>query len=79
MPNTNWHGMPWSTPPTYAPSAAYVVGDTVVSEHDTERGTVVSVDADARTISVEWKGAGYGPIVYPFEASYLRKALPWEL
>ncbi len=66
---------PWSDTPAPAP---YAVGDRVRSgEH---AGTVVSVDGEHGTISVEWDDGKdkYGPITYPDDGDYLRKAMPWE-
>jgi hypothetical protein len=54
---------------------AYAVGDVVYSGTSPNAGTVVSVDAAAATLGIDWGG---GPIVYPIDAPYLRKAFPWE-
>lgn len=65
---------PWSDPPA---APRFSVGDVVYSGEC--RGTVVSVDATAGLISVEWSDSrDGGAIVYPMEADYLRKAMPWE-
>lgn len=69
---------PWGDAPeptTEAPT--YAVG-TIVYSGDC-RGAVTSVDASAGTISVVWnETAEYGAITYPSDATYLRKAMPWE-
>lgn len=54
----------------------YKTGDAVYSGDC--RGTVVSVDAANTTISVVWSD-GTGAITYPADATYLRKAFPWEV
>jgi hypothetical protein len=64
---------PWGHPPEQTPPA-YAVGDTVYS--DATAGTVVAVGADA--ISVVWSDGDGGAIVYPIDATYLRRKLPWE-
>lgn len=68
---------PWGQPHSES-VPPHAVGSKLYS--GASRGTVVSVDADAGTVSVEWDdGKGkYGPITYPADADYLRKALPWE-
>jgi hypothetical protein len=54
------------------------VGDTVFNSYvPPSRGTVVSVDEANGTISLDWH-EGYGAIIYPADAAYLRKAFPWE-
>lgn len=63
---------PWSDAPT-APS--YAVGETVYSGDCA--GRIVSVDAAARTVGIEWAD-GDGTIIYPVDAEYIRKKLPWE-
>lgn len=73
---------PWGDTPSEVPRSddapTYAVGDTVCNNYQPpSRGTVVSVDAECGTISLDW-GEGYGPITYPIDASYLRKAMPWE-
>lgn len=56
-------------------SAAYAVGDIVYS--GTCRGTVVAVDE--ATMGIVWSDSDDGkPITYPIDASYLRKAFPWQ-
>lgn len=55
---------------------AYAVGDIVYSGDC--RGTVTQVSTVvARLISVVWDD-GEGEIIYPMDASYLRKRMPWE-
>jgi len=67
---------PWSDAPAAAP---YAVGDRVVSGNVGDLGTVVSVDCEHNTISVAWDcGDRYGEITYPADATFLRKAMPWE-
>ena len=61
---------PWGD----TPAAPYAVGDTVYS--DTTAGRVVSLGDGA--ISVVWSDGDGGAIVYPSDATYLRKAMPWE-
>lgn len=62
---------PWG----YAPEPpACAVGDIIFSGE--YRGRVVSVGADA--IGVVWSDGDGGTIVYPADAPYLRKAMPWE-
>jgi hypothetical protein len=56
---------------------AFAVGDTIYSGNSPEPGTVVSVDADEATMAVKWRDVG-GAIIYPLDATYLRKAYPWE-
>lgn len=59
----------------------YVKGDAIANNYKPPSyGTVVSVDAEHGTISVEWDDAegSYGAITYPADASYLRKLYPWE-
>lgn len=70
---------PWSNPPEpdhHAP--AYAVGDAIFSGDC--RGTVVHVSTVvARLISVVWSDSkDGGEIIYPMDATYLRKGLPWE-
>jgi hypothetical protein len=65
---------PWSDAPQ---SSKYAVGDVVCS--GASRGTVTIIEAG--TIAVVWTDAyneDLGAIVYPEDATYLRKALPWE-
>lgn len=40
------------------------------------RGTVVAVDAEKATVGIVWAD-GESPIIYPMDASYLRKKMPW--
>ena len=54
---------------------AFAVGERVYSGDSPQPGTVLSVDAAEGTLGVDW---GEGPIVYPIDAPYLRKAWPWE-
>jgi hypothetical protein len=72
---------PWSNAPadvSRQDACPYAVGDTVFNSYvPPSRGTVVSVDAGAGTVSLDWH-EGYGAIVYPMDAAYLRKAMPWE-
>lgn len=63
---------PWGDAPA---AFSFAVGDTVYSGECA--GRVVSVDADAATISVEWSD-GDGAITYPSDATYIRKKMPWE-
>lgn len=51
----------------------YAVGDVIYSGDC--RGVVVT--ANAGLISVVWED-GEGEIIYPIDASYLRKKMPWE-
>ena len=55
---------------------AYAVGDIVYSGGTA--GSVVSVDAEARTFAIVWDDGDGGPICYPLDAPYLRKKMPWE-
>lgn len=66
---------PWGHPPAES-IPAYAVGEPIYSGN--HRGTVVSVDAGAATMGIIWCD-GDSAINYPIDASYLRKALPWEL
>jgi hypothetical protein len=66
---------PWSDPPEVEPT--YAVGDAIYS--GACRGTVVHVsNVVAPLISVVWSDGDGGAIIYPMNASYLRKAMPWE-
>lgn len=65
---------PWGDAPTVEPPA-YAVGSAVYSGDC--RGTVVAVDAEQATLGIVWSD-GDGPITYPIEAPFLRKAHPWE-
>lgn len=71
---------PWSDAPGAIghETPAYAVGNTVYS--GACRGTVVSVDAFSghNLISVVWSDGDGGEIIYPADATYLRKGLPWE-
>ena len=67
--------VPAEPAPTPEP-AGYAVGDTVYS--DACRGTVVSVDAAEATMGIVWSDGDGGAITYPIDATYLRKAMPWE-
>ena len=58
-----------------APVPAFAVGERVYSGDSPQPGTVLSVDAAEGTLGVDW---GEGPITYPIDAPYLRKAWPWE-
>lgn len=69
---------PWSDAP---PACQYAVDDTVYS--GASAGRVVSVDAAAGTMDIIWndtdpRDEGGGAITYPLDATYLRKAMPWE-
>jgi len=68
---------PWCDPQASESQAepAYAVGDIVYSGDC--HGVVVAVDAEKATMAVMWED-GDSPITYPMDASYLRKALPWE-
>jgi hypothetical protein len=66
---------PWGNAPAAPEPARFAVGDAVYS--GAWRGDVVSVDADEATMGIVWMD-GDGPIIYPLDATYLRKALPWE-
>ena len=55
----------------------FAVGDVIFSGSSPEPGTVVAVDADQVTMAVKWRDVG-GPILYPLDATFLRKAMPWE-
>lgn len=72
---------PWSDAPpeiSRSDAASFAVGDAVYSGHC--RGAVVSVDENENAMGVIWDDSGerYGVITYPIDATYLRKALPWE-
>lgn len=56
----------------------YAVGDAIFSGDC--RGTVTHVSTVvARLISVVWSDSKDGAeIIYPMDATYLRKGLPWE-
>lgn len=60
----------------------YAVGDAICNNYRPPSfGTVISVDAAGGTMAVEWDDgeARYGAITYPIDATFLRKAWPWEL
>lgn len=64
---------PWGD----APAPAYAVGDVVYS--GSCRGRVVQVSTViAPLISVVWSDGDGGEIIYPMNATYLRKGYPWE-
>lgn len=66
--------LPWSDPPT---PPSYAVDDIVYS--GSSRGKVVHVSTVvAPLISVVWDDGDGGAITYPTDATYLRKAMPWE-
>lgn len=75
---------PWSDTP---PAVTYAVGDTVYSGNSPDPGRVVSVDAKQGTMGIVWGDANMEldcdpsalAITYPVDATYLRKAMPWEL
>lgn len=67
---------PWSDAPG---PPVYAVGDAICNSYQPpSRGTVVSVDAETATMGVKWDDGDGGAIVYPTNATYLRKAMPWE-
>lgn len=69
---------PWSDASTpLSGQSAYAVGDVVYSGQS--RGSVVSLDAEHATISVVWEDGDGGAIIYPTDATYLRRKYPWEL
>ena len=53
----------------------FAVGDEVRS--GASIGTVVALDADEVTMGIVWND-GDGVITYPLDATYIRKAFPWE-
>lgn len=71
--------LPWSQPPE---PARFAVGDTVYSEPYADvTGTVVSVSTVvAPLVSIVWSDGNGGAIIYPMDASYLKKVekLPWQ-
>lgn len=69
---------PWGDAPAEVSGPTYAVGDIVYS--GSSRGTVVSLDREQNCIGIVWDDSGerYGAITYPLDATYLRKALPWE-
>jgi hypothetical protein len=65
---------PWSDPP----ATTWTVGERIANNYQPPSlGAVVAVDAEHGTISINWDGES-GAIVYPVDATYLRKAWPWE-
>lgn len=68
---------PWSDAPTNPHHICkYAVGDAIYNGKC--RGIVVKVSTVvSRLISVVWED-GDGEIIYPMDAEYLRKAMPWE-
>lgn len=72
---------PWGEPPASEP-ISHAAGDAIANTGNPPSfGTVVAVDEAGGTISVEWDdGEGrYGAIVYPANATFLRRLWPWEL
>lgn len=73
--------LPWSEPPNVEPPR-FAVGDVVYSEPYADvTGTVVSVSTVvAPLVEVVWSDGDGGAIIYPMEASFLRKVekLPWQ-
>ncbi len=65
---------PWRD--TQRTETAYAVGGIVYSGE--YHGVVVAVDAEKATMGIVWSDGDEYPITYPMDASYLRKALPWE-
>ena len=64
--------------PAPAPNpSSFAVGDVIRSGNSPEPGTIVSVDEAQATMGVKWRDVG-GAITYPLDATYLRKAFPWE-
>lgn len=55
----------------------FAVGDVVMSDPDGAPGAVVEVTET--TLGVVWSDGDGGKIIYPMDATYLRKAMPWEL
>jgi hypothetical protein len=53
------------------------LGDKVYSG-DRSRGEVVDLLPEYDVILIKWDDGDGGSITYPADASYLRKALPWE-
>lgn len=65
---------PWGDTPQQAP---YAVGDGIYSGKS--RGIVTQVSTVvAPLVAVVWSDGDGGEIIYPMNATYLRKALPWE-
>lgn len=65
---------PWGDAPDPFQRPAWTEGETVYS--GASRGTVVSVDET--TMGIVWDDGDGGVIVYPVDADYLRKKMPWE-
>lgn len=58
---------------SYAPR-----GNTIFNTRDAERGTILSVDPTAQTVTVQWASGDF-PVVYPSDAEVLRRTpYPWE-
>ena len=74
--------LPWGDAPadiSGQDACRFAVGDTVYSGNSPEPGHVVSVDPREATMGIVWSDVnGGGAIIYPIDASYLRKAFPWE-
>lgn len=72
---------PWGNTPADVSgqdACRFAVGDTVFNKYvPPSRGTVTAVDEETATMGVKWDDGSY-PITYPIDASYLRKAFPWE-
>lgn len=46
---------------------------------DNRPGTVVSVDAERGTFTVQWADENaVGAVVYPYDTAMVREAWPWE-
>ncbi len=57
-------------------NARFALGDRVTNDyHGACRGTVAAVGET--TVGVKWDD-GNSPIVYPIDADYLRRLMPWE-
>lgn len=67
---------PWGDAPAENKKHAYAVGDAIYSGNCRGRVTQVSTVV-APLISVVWDD-GDGEIIYPMDAPYLRKGMPWE-
>lgn len=65
---------PWGDASAVA-TPVYAVGDRVTN--GTDFGAVTALDPDEATMGVTWEGETCF-IVYPLDATYLRKAMPWE-
>lgn len=58
-------------------TTSYAVGDAIYS--GSCRGIVTHVSTVvARLVSVVWSDGDGGEIIYPMDATYLRKGMPWE-